>query len=279
MQTRDRVLSAFLHRAPMKPASILLALFVLGAAPLRAQAALDNVTVRLEKAAGAVYMADGVGGFGGGNVAASIGADGILLVDDMYDAMVPRLRQALASLSPLPIRVVVNTHFHRDHIEANNTLGTSATVIGHANVLARINQGKNAGLYPMVTFTNELRLRFNGEDVRVIHIPNAHTDGDAIVFFETSKVLHMGDMFFVGMFPAVYREGGGDIRNLIAAVDRIVAEFPADTKVIPGHGALSTMSDLRAYGRMLKESVAAVETGLREKRDPAAMQQDPAFSK
>lgn len=249
------------------------------AAPGIAQSALDSITVRVRPASGAVYFVDCVNGFGGGNVAASVGPDGILLVDDMYAAMVPKLQQALKGVSPLPIRLVLNTHFHGDHIQGNLVLGKSATIIAHENVLARVSKAQTPATYPLVTMRDELRLRFNGETVRMLHLPNSHTDGDVVVFFETSHVLHMGDMFFFGMFPAVYREGGGDIKQLIQSLDRVVAEFPADAKVIPGHGELATMTDLKEYVTMLKETVAATERGLREHKSAAAILQDPAIAK
>jgi len=252
---------------------------MLAAVPCRAQTSLDSVTVRLAKIRGAVYMAEGVGGFGGGNVAASIGPDGILLVDDMFAAMVPKLQGALATVSPLPVRIVLDTHFHGDHIQGNAVLGRTATIIAHENVLARLSKGPTPLAYPMVTFASEMRLRFNGETIRVLHLPNGHTDGDAIVFFEDARVLHLGDMFFFGMFPAVYREGGGDVKQLAASLHRVLAEFPADTKVVPGHGELATMEDLRAYVAMLDETVAAVETGLRKHESVEALQQEPVFRK
>lgn len=257
--------------------AISLATFI-SAAPAAAQGNLDSLTIRLVTAGGAVYMADCPNGFGGGNVAASIGADGILLVDDMYSAMVPKLKAALAGKSELPIRIVLNTHFHGDHIQGDAVLGKTATVIAHENVLKRVSQARPL-TFPMVTFTDSLRIRFNGEDIRILHFPNGHTDSDAIVYFETSKVLHLGDMFFVGMFPAVYRDGGGDIKQLIASLDLIASQFPADTKVIPGHGDLATMTDLNNYITMLKETVAAAESGIRQKKSPEALQKDPIFSK
>lgn len=258
-----------------------IALATLGiTATARAQSGLDSVTIRLTKASGSVYMADGVGGFGGGNVAASVGTDGILLVDDMYSGMVPKLEQSLKTLSPLPIRIVLNTHFHGDHIQGDAVLGKTATIIAHQNVLSRISQGRTTPLpFPMVTFADSMHVRFNGEDIRVLHMPNGHTDSDVIVYFETAKVLHLGDMFFVGMFPAVYREGGGDIKQLIVSLDKVIAEFPADAKVIPGHGDLATMGDLKAYVAMLKETVAAAERGIRQGKTAAEIQQDPAITK
>lgn len=256
----------------------LVALVVLALAPVHSQGNLDAVSVRLIPAAGSVYMADCVDGFGGGNVAASIGPDGILLVDDMYAAMAPKLQASLAKISPLPVRIVLNTHFHGDHIQGDSVFGKTATIIAHENVLKRLSASKPLP-FPMVTFASEMNVRFNGEDIHVRHLPNGHTDGDALVFFEQSKVLHLGDMFFVGMFPAVYTEGGGDIRKLIASLDRMLAEYPADTKVIPGHGDLATMADLRGYVTMLKETVAAAEQGIRAKKDTDAIKQDPRIQK
>lgn len=263
----------------------LVALVVVALAPVHSQGNLDAVSVRLIPAAGSVYMADCVDGFGGGNVAASIGPDGILLVDDMYAAMAPKLQAALAKVSPLPVRIVLNTHFHGDHVQSDSVFGKTATIIAHENVLKRLTAPGKPLPFPMVTFTSEMSVRFNGEDIRIRHLPNGHTDSDAIVFFEQSKVLHLGDMFFVGMFPAVYSEGGGDIRKLIASLDGVLATYPADTKVIPGHGDLSTMADLRNYVTMLKESVAAAEQGIRANKDadPSALadaiKKDPRIQK
>lgn len=257
----------------------LVVVIALSIVPVRSQGNLDAVSVRLIPAAGAVYMADCVDGFGGGNVAASIGPDGILLVDDMYAAMAPKLLAALATVSPLPVRIVLNTHFHGDHIQANSVFGKTATIIGHENVLKRLTAGGKSLPFPMVTFADGMKIRFNGEDIHIRHLPNSHTDGDAVVFFGQSKVLHLGDMFFVGMFPAVYTEGGGDIRTLITSLDRVLADYPSDTKVIPGHGDLSTMAALRDYVTMLKETVAAAEEGIRGTKDAEAIKKDPRIQK
>ena len=256
-------------------ASVSLALTCVTSA--HAQGAIDNSAVRLTKLGGSVYMADIPNGEGGGNVAASVGPDGILLVDDMFAASVPKLQAALKGVTEQPIRVVINTHFHGDHIQGNRVLAGSAIVIGHDNVLKRVSQPSGTAPYPMATFADEMRIVFNGEHIRIVHLPSAHTDGDAIVYFEQAHVLHMGDTFFFGMFPAVYREGGGDIKGLIAAIERVVAEFPADTRVIPGHGPLATMKDLELYLGMLKETVAAVEEGLRQHTPVEALRAVPAI--
>ena len=255
------------------------AVLLLLSAPAFAQDSLDAVKIRITPAAGVVYMAEGVDGFGGGNVAASIGPDGILLVDDMYAGMADKLQASLKALSPLPVRIVLNTHFHGDHIQGDSVFGKTATIIAHENVLKRLTASGKPLPFPMVTFADSLAIRFNGEDIRLRHMADGHTDSDAVVFFAQSKVLHLGDMFFVGMFPAVYTEGGGDIRKLIVSLDRVLADYPPDTKVIPGHGDLSTMADLRNYVTMLKETVAAAEQGIREQKDADAIKKDPRIQK
>jgi glyoxylase-like metal-dependent hydrolase (beta-lactamase superfamily II) len=244
-----------------------------------AQAPLDDSAVRLTAASGAVYMADIPNGEGGGNVAVSIGPDGVLLVDDMFAASVPKLQLAIRTVTDQPIRLVINTHFHGDHIQGNVVLGRTATLVAHENVLERVRRPDGSAPFPMVTFAEGMRVWFNGETVRVVHVPGAHTDSDAIVFFERAHVLHMGDTFFFGMFPAVYRDGGGDIRGLISSLERLSTEFPADTKVIPGHGQLATLRDLQDYVVMLKETVAAVEEGLRQHKSAEELAAVPAVRK
>jgi cyclase len=249
-----------------------------------AQDKLDAVTVRAAKAAGNVYFLDCAGGFGGGNVAASVGDDGILLVDDMYAAMGPKLLAALKTLSDKPVRIVLNTHFHGDHIQGNKNFHGTAVIIGQENIAKRLiaankESAPTLDYVPAVTFSDRISINFNGEEIQMIHFPNTHTDGDSIVYFTKSKVLHLGDMFFFGMFPAVYTQGGGDIRQLVRSIEKIVADFPADTKVIPGHGDLATMQDLKNYLAMLKETIAIVDAGIKAGKTLDQMQKEKVLAK
>jgi len=249
-----------------------------------AQDKLDAVTVRAAKAAGNVYFLDCAGGFGGGNVAAAVGDDGILLVDDMYAAMGPKLLAALKTLSDKPVRIVLNTHFHGDHIQGNKNFHGTAVIIGQENIAKRLiaankESAPTLDYVPAVTFSDRISINFNGEEIQMIHFPNTHTDGDSIVYFTKSKVLHLGDMFFFGMFPAVYTQGGGDIRQLVRSIEKIVADFPADTKVIPGHGDLATMQDLKNYLAMLKETIAIVDAGIKAGKTLDQMQKEKVLAK
>jgi len=246
-----------------------LALFVLlAASSVFAQDDPSKITVRATKAAGNVYFLDCVGGFGGGNVAASVGDDGILMVDDMFAVMAPKIQAALKPISDKPVRIILDTHFHGDHIQGNRAFRDSAVIIGQENIAKRIMAAKNApkmlDLIPQVTFYDRISLNFNGEEIQMVHFTNSHTDSDSIVYFTKSKVLHLGDMFFFGMFPAVYTEGGGNIRQLVNSLTQIIAEYPADAKVIPGHGNLATMQDLKDYLRMLKDTIGIVEDKMKK---------------
>lgn len=220
--------------------------------------------LRTSKAGGSVWQIEAIGGFGGGNVAVSVGSDGILLVDTMTKGIAPKLHDALTQLSSAPVRLVVNTHFHGDHAGGNLALDASTTVVAHEAVRKRLQamHMPDVGL-PKVTYRDELTVHFNGEDIRLLHCPDAHTDGDTIVVFTQSKVVHLGDLYFNGMFPAVYREGGGDWRGLIACLQRALPELPEDMTVIAGHGALSNMRELHAYLGMLEETTRIVEEHLR----------------
>lgn len=266
----------------MKLLAALFLLCLITAVP--AQDKLDGVTVRAAKASGNVYFLDCAGGFGGGNVAALVGDDGILLVDDMYAAMAPKLLATLKTLSDKPVKIVLNTHFHGDHIQGNKAFRDGSAIIGQENVAKRLIAANKASAptiqyVPMVTFSDRITINFNGEEIKMIHFANSHTDSDSIIYFTKSKVLHLGDLFFFGMFPAVYAQGGGDIRQLIRSIETIITEYPADTKVIPGHGDLATMKDLNNYLAMLKETVGIVESGIKAGRSLEQMQKEKVLAK
>jgi cyclase len=240
-------------------------LFCIGLQTAYGQTA-DSINTRIAKIDGNLYFIDCVNGFGGGNITASIGEDGILLADDMYAVMTAKLRASLATISTRPVRMVLNSHFHGDHIQGNLNFQKTSVIIAHENVSKRLARSESAGakdLLPAVTFSDSLTVHFNGEDIKMIHFPNSHTDGDAAIYFTRSKVLHLGDMFFFGMFPAVYTEGGGNIKQLVISLDKILQQFPSDAHVVPGHGDLATMKDLAEYTAMLKETIGIVETNLR----------------
>jgi cyclase len=245
---------------------------------------VSQITVRATVAGGVVYMLDCENGFGGGNVAASIGPDGILLVDDMYEAVTGKLVEALKKIADSDIRIVINSHFHRDHIEGNSVLSRSSMIIAHENLLKRLMGNPEPGwptpqALPHITFNEKLNLQFNGEEVQVFHLPNGHTDNDVFVYFTKSKVIHMGDTFFNGMFPAVYKEGGGNILQLITNLEKILKDMPPDIKIIPGHGALATKTDLVNAVAMLRETTTIVGAAIKSGKSLKQLQEQNVLSK
>jgi cyclase len=251
-----------MRRTYLSLALILVATSALG------QRDFSKVEVKATKVAGSVYMITGAGG----NIGVSVGDDGIVIVDDQYAPLAPKIEAALKTITDRPVRFILNTHYHGDHTGGNEHFGKSAPIVAHENVRQRLSAGgtRNGaklppavpGALPVVTFTDSVTIHLNGEDVRAVHMPHGHTDGDSVIWFTKSNVVHMGDDFFNGLFPFVDRENGGSVRGLIANLDQVLATIPDDAKVIPGHGALSDKNGLRTFVAMVRATLAAVETGL-----------------
>jgi len=233
----------------------------------------DKVEMKVTPVRGSVYVLQGAGG----NIGASIGEDGIVLVDDEFAPLVEKIKAALAGITKKPVRFVINTHYHGDHTGGNALLQQDSPVIAQDNVRRRLASGGTGGnlsslhfdnppaaaaALPILTFEHDVTVHLNGEDVRALHVPSGHTDGDAVIFFPKSNVVHMGDDFVTYGFPFVDLAAGGSVKGLIAGVETVIAQLPADVKVIPGHGAVATLDDVRRYVAMLKDTRAAVEKAL-----------------
>jgi cyclase len=226
----------------------------------------EKVEIKVIPVAGSVYMLEGAGG----NIGISAGADGVLMVDDQFAPLAPKIRQAIAGIAKDKpgVAFLLNTHYHFDHTGGNPDFGQEARIVAHANVRKRLSTTQTirgqtfealpAVGQPVITFDDSLSIHFNGEEVKVMHVPRGHTDGDSIIFFTGSKVIHMGDQFFHGKFPFIDLEGGGDVESYVANIARVLEMAPADAKVIPGHGPLATVEDLRAFHRTLAETVEIV---------------------
>ncbi len=201
----------------------------------------------------------------GGNIGVCTGDDGVLLIDDQYAELAPKIRDAVAAISDGAIMMVLNTHWHRDHTGGNEPLGRSgALIVAHDNVRMRMSARHFSTFFdsttepsppealPVVTFDGTLTFHVNGHTIRAEHAPTAHTDGDAIVYFEEANVVHMGDNFFNGLYPFIDGDSGGSVEGMIAAVDGVLARIDDDTKIIPGHGPLSDKQGLAEFGTMLR---------------------------
>ncbi|HEX8457327.1 MAG TPA: MBL fold metallo-hydrolase [Pyrinomonadaceae bacterium] len=228
----------------------------------------SKVQMKATKVAGNIYMLEGAGG----NIGVSAGADGLLIVDDQFAPLADKIRAALKEINPGQLRFVLNTHYHGDHTGSNPVFGREATIIAHDNVRGRLAAEQTVRgqkvpaspkeALPIITFNQSVSVHFNGEEIRVIHFPAGHTDGDSIIFFTASNVVHMGDHFFAGRFPFIDLEHGGSVEGLTRNVEAVIARLPADVKIIPGHGPLSTLDDLKLYRRMLAETNAHVRKGM-----------------
>ena len=216
-----------------------------------AQRDYTRIEIETTHVAGNIYMLKGAGG----NIGVSVGPDGILLVDDQFAPLAEKIRAALKELSERPLKFLLNTHFHGDHTGGNVIFGAEAHIIAHTNVRKRLQMESPAkeGL-PVLTFDDSLSIHFNDEEIRVIHFPNSHTDGDSVIFFTGSNVVHMGDLFFSGRFPYVDLNNGGDVEGLIRHLEQLLTELPPDVKLIPGHGPLSDINDLKTYHQTLVET-------------------------
>lgn len=231
-------------------------------------AEMADVQIKTSHVAGNIYMLQGQGG----NIGVSVGEDGILLVDDQFAPLSEKIEVALAKIGKGKLKFVLNTHWHPDHTDGNKVFGSKAPIIAHTNVRKRLESFQKIKLFhmekppfpkealPVITFDDSLSLHFNNEEIQVIHFPQGHTDGDSVIFFKGSNVVHMGDHFFSGRFPFIDLTGGGDVRGFINNVEKILSQVPRDVKIIPGHGSLSTQSDLKKYLKMLKETVEIVQS-------------------
>jgi len=239
-------------------------IFCLQVFKVQARQDFSKVEIKATHIAGNIHMLEG----SGGNIGVSVGADGILIVDDQFAPLADKIRAALKKIGEGKLRYVLNTHWHGDHTGGNKEFGTEAPIIAHDNVRKRLTgELKAAGrdvpaspkeALPVITFDQSLSVHFNGEEIRVIHYPHGHTDGDSIIFFTRSNVVHMGDQFFNGMFPFVDLASGGDVEGYTRNVESVIAKIPADAKIIPGHGPLATIADLKSFHQMLVETVGIV---------------------
>jgi cyclase len=239
-----------------------------------------DVTIERHDLGGGVYMLTG----SGGNLAASVGEDGVLLVDDQFAPLTERILASLAEVSPERPRFVLNTHWHGDHTGGNENLEAAGSVIvAHATVRKRMSTeqfvqafGRKVpasppGALPVLSFERSLTFHLNGQDILAFHVPAAHTDGDVVVHFRGADVIHTGDTLFNGFYPFIDLSSGGSIGGLIAAVEQVLAIAGPATQIIPGHGVLAARADLVVYRDMLVTARDRVQQLIDEGKNPEAI--------
>ncbi|MEI6724582.1 MAG: MBL fold metallo-hydrolase [Betaproteobacteria bacterium] len=247
---------------------------LLGAALIAAPAAVlaqqdfSKVEITSQKLSDTVYMFHGAGG----NIGLSIGEDAVFVIDDQFAPLTPRILAAIAKITPKPVKFVLNTHWHFDHTGGNENLGNAgALIVAHENVRKRLSaeglveflgvktKAEPKVALPVVTFTRDVTFHINGDEVSAYYVPAAHTDGDAIVHFRKSNVIHMGDTFFNRLYPFIDTSSGGTVAGVIAAADRAIGMANDSTRIIPGHGPLGTKADLIAFRDMLGTVMARIK--------------------
>src|SRR5579872_1615053 len=236
----------------------------------------SKVQLKVTRVAGTVYMLEGSDA---GNIGASVGEDGIVMVDDQYAPLADKIQAALKGITDMPIRFIINTHYHGDHTGGNAYFQKQAPIIAQDNVRKRLETGGPAGnggsvnfdakpapreALPIITFDHDVTVHLNGEDIRALYFPAGHTDGDSVIFFPKSNVVHMGDDFVTYGFPFIDVDSGGSINGMIDGVEKVIGQVQADVKIIPGHGAVSSLDDVRAYLTMLKATRDVVAKAMQE---------------
>lgn len=237
-----------------------------------AQDRFANITIKTHKLTDNIYMLQG----SGGNIGVSAGQDGILIIDDQYAPLAEKISAALKDINKGELEFVLTTHYHGDHTGGNEFFGKSgAKIISHTNNRKRLVDGgmKKDGL-PVITFDDELSVHFNGEEIRAQHFPNSHTDGDLVIYFVSSNVLHMGDTFFNYMFPYIDTGAGGNAISMLKNVRSLLSKIPDDVIIIPGHGPIAKKVDLEIYAGMIEETLMTVESKMLEGKSKAEIVKD-----
>ena len=245
--------------------SLLGVLVVVPSVALAQQPDFAKAQVTSAPVAGNVHMVTGVGG----NIGVSVGPEGLLIVDDQFEPLAPKINKALDKLSKAKIAYVLNTHWHFDHTGGNGVFGREGRIVAHREVRTRMAAGADMGAFgvippakkealPVITYESGMSLYFNGEEIRLTHLPSGHTDGDTLVHFTGSNVVHMGDHFFVDGFPFIDLKSGGSVEGYLRNVEKVLQTLPAGAKIIPGHGPLAGREELERFVAMLRESVSLV---------------------
>lgn len=216
-----------------------------------------DVKITVTPVSGDVYMLQGAGG----NIGLLATQKGLILVDDQFEPLAEKIELAMAKINQKPLKYVINTHYHGDHTGSNSYFSHKAPIFSHENVRSRLknNPKLNADALPVVTYNDGLTIHLDNEEVKLMHLPKGHTDGDTVVYFKKANVIHAGDLFFESRFPYVDLKAGGTVQGYLNNIKTILKTFPDDVKIIPGHGRLTNKSAYQALADMMKFSIDKVK--------------------
>ncbi len=223
---------------------------------INAQQDFSNVEIIPHHVAGSVYYLEGLGG----NIGLSVGDDGVVMIDDQYAPLTDKIVAAIRSLNDGEIRFLINTHVHGDHTGGNENLGKMGVqILARDEVRVRLSAQSPDAALPVLTYSDAITIHLNGEEVYAFPVPPAHTDGDSFIYFRNSDVIHSGDVFRTTAFPVIDTNNGGTLVGTIAALGRLVGEAGPNTKILPGHGVVSTREDVMGFRDMVMEVTASVQ--------------------
>lgn len=260
---------------------VILILFIIGLLNSHLCSAQDKeVIITVDTLTQNVFMLTGQGG----NIGIYVGETNVFMIDDQFDRLSTKIKATISTLTKKPIATLFNTHMHGDHSGGNaNFNSNTVTLVAHDNVRDRIRASQQTKLdkqeissayllkmLPEVTFSQDITFYDGNETIMAFHVHNAHTDGDAMVYFMNNNVLHMGDTYFSGRYPYIDLKSGGSVKGYIKAHKKALLVINEDTKIIPGHGRPSTKKELEAYVLMLTD----IQTKVQETIDANASLED-----
>ncbi len=222
----------------------------------------ENVTINTTKLTDSIYMLKG----SGGNIVVSVGQDGVFMVDDQFAPLTKKIKEAISKITDQPVKFIINTHWHPDHTGGNENFGElGAIIVSHDNVRKRLSTEQFSEFFnrtvpplpekglPIVTFSDNMTVYQNGDEIKIIHVDNGHTDGDSIAYFTKNNVIHVGDDFNDISYPFIDISSGGSIDGLISSLETISSIINDETKVVSGHSEVSNKTKVNDFTNMLKD--------------------------
>ena len=244
-----------LFKQTLKLTTLSLALILSPNTNAHKHASTSEISFETTKISSDLYMLSGVGGFAGGNIALTVGDDGVVMVDNGVSSLLDVLKEEIKKTTEKPIDYLINTHLHKDHTGNNAGFSSEgAQIISHDNVRSALSKDKSADALPVMTFSDQMTLHINGDTAKIIHVKNAHTNGDAVIHFQKANVVHTGDLMFNGLFPFIDASNGGKLDGVLVGLKMISSLSNEETKIIPGHGPLAGKADVEKTIALLEDA-------------------------